>query len=65
MSKDIVTLYHFTEFFKRQDGKNELYLDGAISKTYLPEKNRNNLTVILELSLQKPDLKPNDVPILG
>lgn len=39
MSKDTITLYDFASYFKTSGCKNALYLDGAISKTYLPEKN--------------------------
>lgn len=43
MSKDTITLYDFADFFKSNGCKNALYLDGAISKTYLPEKNWEQL----------------------
>ncbi len=43
MSKDTITLYDFANFFKSNGCKNALYLDGAISKTYLPEKNWEQL----------------------
>lgn len=43
MSKDTITLYDFAYFFKSNGCKNALYLDGAISKTYLPEKNWEQL----------------------
>jgi uncharacterized protein YigE (DUF2233 family) len=39
MSKVPVNFYEFAEFFKRQGCSNALYLDGAISQTFLPEKN--------------------------
>jgi uncharacterized protein YigE (DUF2233 family) len=38
-SKEKVNLYRFAEFFKSKGCKNALYLDGFVSKTYLPEKN--------------------------
>ena len=38
MSKERINFYDFATFFKSQGCKNALYLDGAISKTYLPEK---------------------------
>lgn len=43
MSKDTITLYDFADFFKNNGCKNALYLDGAISKTYLPKKNWEQL----------------------
>jgi uncharacterized protein YigE (DUF2233 family) len=39
MSKEPVSFYDFAEFFKKAGCINALYLDGAISQTYLPEKN--------------------------
>ncbi len=38
MSRGLVTFYEFAQFFKEQGCKNALYLDGAISQTYLPAK---------------------------
>ncbi|WP_299333330.1 phosphodiester glycosidase family protein [uncultured Psychroserpens sp.] len=38
MSKDTITLYDFADFFKTQGCKNALYLDGFVSRTYLPKK---------------------------
>jgi len=38
MSKDLINLYDFAEFFKSQGCKNALYLDGFVSRTFLPEK---------------------------
>ncbi|WP_084203408.1 phosphodiester glycosidase family protein [Psychroserpens damuponensis] len=43
MSKDIITLYDFAEFFKSQGCQNALYLDGYVSRTYLPKKNWEQL----------------------
>lgn len=39
MSKDPVNLYDFASYFKEQGCNNALYLDGFVSRTYLPEKN--------------------------
>jgi len=39
MSKKEINLYDFAAFFKNQGCKNALYLDGFVSRTYLPEKN--------------------------
>jgi len=38
MSKDSINFYEFASYFAEQGCKNALYLDGAISKMYLPEK---------------------------
>lgn len=38
MSKGLVNFYDLARFFKDQGCENALYLDGAISRTYLPEK---------------------------
>ncbi|MEM5566503.1 phosphodiester glycosidase family protein [Psychroserpens sp. AS72] len=38
MSKDVITLYDFAEFFKSLGCQNALYLDGYVSRTYLPKK---------------------------
>jgi len=38
MSKEKVTLFDFALYFKKQHCQNALYLDGFISKTYLPSK---------------------------
>lgn len=38
MSKNLINLYDFAEFFKTQGCKNALYLDGFVSRTYLPKK---------------------------
>ena len=38
MSKQEINFYDFAEFFKSQGCKNALYLDGFVSRTYLPEK---------------------------
>ncbi|WP_291721764.1 phosphodiester glycosidase family protein [Bernardetia sp.] len=39
MSKKEINFYDFATFFKQNDCKNALYLDGFVSKTYLPSKN--------------------------
>jgi len=39
MSKEKINFYDFATYFKTQGCKNALYLDGFISKMYLPEKN--------------------------
>ena len=36
MSKGEVTLYDFADFFRKAGCKNALYLDGFVSKIYLP-----------------------------
>jgi uncharacterized protein YigE (DUF2233 family) len=38
MSKKEVNLYDFANYFKRSGCKNALYLDGFVSRAYLPEK---------------------------
>ncbi|WP_230934812.1 phosphodiester glycosidase family protein [Psychroserpens luteolus] len=38
MSKDLINLYDFAEFFKNLGCKNALYLDGFVSRTYIPKK---------------------------
>ncbi|WP_299271948.1 phosphodiester glycosidase family protein [uncultured Psychroserpens sp.] len=43
MSKDLINLYDFADFFKSVGCKNALYLDGFVSRTYLPEKNWEQL----------------------
>lgn len=43
MSKAPINLYDFASYFKNKGCKNALYLDGAISKTYLPEKDWEQL----------------------
>lgn len=39
MSKKEMNLYDFANYFKSMGCKNALYLDGFVSRTYLPEKN--------------------------
>jgi uncharacterized protein YigE (DUF2233 family) len=38
MSKKEINLYYFANYFKSLGCKNALYLDGFVSRTYLPEK---------------------------
>lgn len=57
MSKELVNFYDFAEFFKKAGCTNALYLDGAISQTYLPGKNwlqaGGNFGVIIGASEKK------------
>lgn len=39
MSKKIINLYDFATYFKENGCQNALYLDGYVSRTYLPSKN--------------------------
>ena len=39
MSKKEMSLYDFADYFKKLGCNNALYLDGFVSRTYLPEKN--------------------------
>lgn len=39
MSKQEINFYDFAMFFKKLGCKNALYLDGLVSRTYLPEQN--------------------------
>lgn len=39
MSKKEINFYDFAKYFQRLGCKNALYLDGFVSRTYLPEKN--------------------------
>ena len=39
MSKSEINFYDFASYFKKLGCKNALYLDGFVSRTYLPEKN--------------------------
>lgn len=39
MSKKEINFYDFAEYFQSLGCKNALYLDGLVSRTYLPEKN--------------------------
>ncbi|HYF03581.1 MAG TPA: phosphodiester glycosidase family protein, partial [Patescibacteria group bacterium] len=39
MSKSEINFYDFAEFFKKAGCNNALYLDGLVSRTYLPQEN--------------------------
>lgn len=39
MSKNEINFYDFANYFKKMGCKNALYLDGLVSRTYLPEQN--------------------------
>ncbi len=39
MSKEPINFYDFADWFKKIGCRNALYLDGFVSRTYLPEKN--------------------------
>jgi uncharacterized protein YigE (DUF2233 family) len=39
MSKKEINFYDFANYFKKSGCKNALFLDGYVSRTYLPEKN--------------------------
>ena len=43
ISEQKINLYDFAFFFKEKGCKNALYLDGFVSKMYLPAKNWNDL----------------------
>jgi len=43
MSKQKINFYDFANYFKSKGCKNALYLDGFVSKTYLPEKGFNRM----------------------
>ena len=43
MSKEKINFYDFASFFKTQGCKNALYLDGFVSKTYLPSEDWEQL----------------------
>ena len=43
MSKQEVNFYDFAQYFKNLGCKNALYLDGFVSRTYLPGKNWEQL----------------------
>ena len=44
MSKQKINLFDFASYFKKQGCKNALYLDGFVSKTYLPSKHWKSST---------------------
>jgi uncharacterized protein YigE (DUF2233 family) len=39
MSKTEINFYDFASYFKKMGCRNALYLDGFVSRTYLPEQN--------------------------
>lgn len=39
ISKEKINFFHFAQFFKENGCQNALYLDGFVSRTYLPSKN--------------------------
>jgi len=39
MSKEKINFYDFADYFRQNDCKNALYLDGFVSRTYLPSEN--------------------------
>jgi uncharacterized protein YigE (DUF2233 family) len=43
MSKERINFYDFATFFKKRGCKNALYLDGFVSRTYLPSQNWEQL----------------------
>ncbi len=43
MSKNKINFYDFATYFKNLGCKNALYLDGFVSKTYLPSKNETSI----------------------
>lgn len=57
MSKDTITLYDFADFFKSNGCKNALYLDGKISKTYLPKKKWEQLDGYFGVIIAETELK--------
>jgi prepilin-type processing-associated H-X9-DG protein len=66
ISKDKINFYDFANYFKKLGYKNALYLDGSVSKTYLPKKNWNSIkgnfgVIIGETREKKYKLKPYKV----
>ncbi len=58
MSKEKINFYDFASYFKQNGCKNALYLDGFVSRTYLPSKNweqldGNFVVIIAETKLKK------------
>ena len=58
MSKQPINLYDFANFFLKSGCKNALYLDGFVSRTYLPAQNWEQTNgdfgvIIAEVSLSK------------
>ena len=58
MSKKDINFYDFANYFKSLGCKNPLYLDGLVSRTYLPEKNwiqtDGNFGVIIGVTTNQP-----------
>ncbi|MBB4805361.1 uncharacterized protein YigE (DUF2233 family) [Chryseobacterium defluvii] len=57
MSKKEINFYDFAAFFQSMDCKNALYLDGFVSRTYLPQQNwiqeDGNFGVIIGITRRK------------
>ena len=57
MSKNEINFYEFAAYFKKIGCKNALYLDGLVSRTYLPEQNwlqtDGNFGVIIGVTIDK------------
>jgi uncharacterized protein YigE (DUF2233 family) len=57
MSKNEINFYYFAKYFQSLGCKNALYLDGFVSRTYLPEKNwtqtDGNFGVIIGVTKKK------------
>jgi uncharacterized protein YigE (DUF2233 family) len=58
MSKTEINFYDFANYFKSLGCKNALYLDGLVSRTYLPERNwiqtDGNFGVIIGVTTDQP-----------
>lgn len=59
MSKSEINFYDFADYFKNLGCKNALYLDGFVSRTYLPEQNwiqtDGNFGVIIGVTKNSPN----------
>ena len=59
MSKEPISFYEFANYFKSLGCRNALYLDGLVSRTYLPEKNwvqtDGDFGVIIGIAVGKSD----------
>ena len=57
MSKNEINFFDFANYFKKMGCKNALYLDGLVSRTYLPEQNwkqiDGNFGVIIGVTVDK------------
>lgn len=62
MSRGGVNCYDFAKFFQQQGCTNALYLDGFVSRTWLPEKNwqqtDGDFGVIIGITTQSRSVKP-------